>query len=139
MRILFLIPGLLIFLNLTLTDTFAENDLTIESAGFDASANKNPFKPLLPDTSKPAVVENNNSTPTVTETPAAATPIIQKQEIVPPSFNITGIVWNTDRPQAIINGQVITQGDTLSGAKIVSIRKSSIEILYQDTNFTIKP
>lgn len=59
--------------------------------------------------------------------------------IVPPKFQVSGIVWNTDRPQAIVNNKVIAIGDQLENATIVSIDKSGIEISFQGVLFIVKP
>ena len=40
-----------------------------------------------------------------------------------PGINIAGVVWNTDRPRAIINGQIAGIGDMVSGVKIIDIQK----------------
>lgn len=40
--------------------------------------------------------------------------------------NVEGIIWATDKPSAIIDGNVLNVGDTVSGAKIVEISKKGI-------------
>jgi len=56
-----------------------------------------------------------------------------------PSFAIKGIVWNTDRPQAIVNGKVVDVGDMVANIKILNIRKEGIDIIYNNKTLTIKP
>ena len=60
------------------------------------------------------------------------------KEIVIPSMVITGLVWNTNRPQAIINARVIDIGDSIANAEIVSINKSGIEILIEGQTIQLK-
>ena len=55
-----------------------------------------------------------------------------------PALNITGLVWGSKKPQAIINGEIIKVGDTISGVKIVSIKKQSIEIEFYGEVLTIE-
>ncbi len=68
-------------------------------------------------------------------------PEIKKLEpeiIEPPTLNIKGLIWNTNRPQAIINDQVVNLGDTVSEAEIIAIRKSEVDILFKGQKMTIK-
>ena len=51
----------------------------------------------------------------------------------PPTFSVgnmevTGIIWNSDRPQAIVNGKVVEKGDETSGLKIISIEKTGVVV-----------
>jgi hypothetical protein len=63
----------------------------------------------------------------------------ESEEIVPPELAVQGLIWKSERPQAIINNRVVDVGDSVLDAKIVDIRKSSIDIQYQGMMFTIKP
>ena len=44
------------------------------------------------------------------------------------NMEVTGIIWNSDRPQAIINGKVVEMGDEVNGLKIVKIEKTGVEL-----------
>jgi len=48
-----------------------------------------------------------------------------------PDLNIEGLIWNSDMPQAIINGSVVKIGDYIEGVKIVGIDKKGITIDYE--------
>lgn len=61
------------------------------------------------------------------------------EDLQPPELNIKGLIWNSNRPQAIINDQVVDLGDTVSEAEIVSIQKNEIGILFKGQKITIKP
>ncbi|MBU4334593.1 MAG: hypothetical protein KKD07_09145, partial [Candidatus Omnitrophica bacterium] len=65
----------------------------------------------------------------------------QPIEVVPepPQMIISGLVWNSDRPQAIVNNKVIDVGDTIETVQIVAIRKEGIEIEFQGKTITIEP
>ncbi|UCH12120.1 MAG: hypothetical protein JSW18_04705 [Candidatus Omnitrophota bacterium] len=58
--------------------------------------------------------------------------------INPPQFNITGLIWNTDRPQAIIDGKVLSVGDEIKGAKLLSVNKEGIKVEYRKAEFFIE-
>ena len=60
-------------------------------------------------------------------------------EVLPPKLTINGIIWNTDRPQAIVNGKIVDIGDIISKVKITDIRKSGIEGIFLGKPVTIKP
>lgn len=58
----------------------------------------------------------------------------------PPQMTVQGIMWGGAFPVAIINDELFRVGDTTKeGAKITSITKDGIEILYQEKNFEILP
>ena len=48
-----------------------------------------------------------------------------------PDLNIEGLIWNSDMPQAIINGSVIKIGDYIEGVKVIEIDKKGITIEYE--------
>jgi type II secretory pathway component PulC len=90
-------------------------------AGF--SEVRDPFETVLPqDTSASAV----NAIPTSTD-------------VNPPSVKIEGILWGTDQPAAIIDGEVYKVGDTLKtvNAKLCRIEKDSVFVDYNNKIFEI--
>lgn len=50
-------------------------------------------------------------------------------------IKISGLVWNTDTPQAIINGKVVKVGDEIKGSKITSIRKDGVELTFKGLKY----
>lgn len=70
----------------------------------------------------------------VTEEKKEAPPVI----IEPPSLTISGLVWNSDRPQAIVNNQIVGIGDVVAGSEILEIQKTGIGIQYQGQKFIIE-
>jgi hypothetical protein len=53
----------------------------------------------------------------------------QTKTTVPlPSLSIQGIIWNTNMPQAIVNGQIVKEGDSVSGVRVVKIEKEGITV-----------
>ncbi len=71
------------------------------------------------------------------KTPEFFKPKKEEIIIIPPSLTITGLIWNTDRPQAIINGKIVDIGDTVSATKIVAIRKNGIDVFFNGKTLTI--
>lgn len=61
-----------------------------------------------------------------------------KQDISPPQLSIAGLVWNSDRPQAIVNGRVLSVGDEINGTRLLSVNKDGIKVGYKGIEFFIK-
>lgn len=59
------------------------------------------------------------------------------EEVTPPAVNIEGVLWGTDKPLTIIDGEVYSLGDTLKNAdaKVEKIEKNKVFILYQGQVF----
>jgi hypothetical protein len=69
--------------------------------------------------------------------PDVPEPVVLKTVL--PEIKVTGIVYGTDRPQAIINGAVVDEGDVLSNrVTVVRIRKGSVDVQFKDLRETIK-
>ncbi len=71
-------------------------------------------------------------------------PVVAKPrpgEITPklelPAMKVQGVLWGGRFNQAIINGGVLMEGDTVEGAKIVSIEKNKIVFLYRGSKFDL--
>lgn len=127
-----------------------------EKIDISSLSNKNPFKSQLPEKPKPKpkpVRERQKRTPSsgkksgkkFLKTPSGdlrkrKTDMTQR---VPtkPALVITGLVWDTKRPQAIVNGKVVSIGDKINNNKIeiVSIRKDGIDIMFEGAEMTIEP
>jgi len=122
---------------------------------------RNPFVPQIPlelleqetpieDTTvnpSPKTTETPTSTPqTPNSTPLPTTgPIIEKEKPIVgnPALIISGILWNSKRPQAIVNGNIIEIGDkmfsvptdkgeTIPQLEFVSISKEGVSVTYKD-------
>jgi hypothetical protein len=87
-------------------------------------ATRDPFQPLLPvEEKKPSIV---------TEEGVAAV-----EGVTPPYLAITGILWGTDKPRAIINGDVYGVGDSIgaTGATVFKIEKNTVFVMYEGAVF----
>ena len=61
------------------------------------------------------------------------------EEISKPTFKISGLVWDTERPQAILDGAVYNMGDIVDSWTIVGISADGVEISFQNKIFLIEP
>ena len=57
------------------------------------------------------------------------------ENVTPPSITVTGIVWGSNMPEAIVNDQVVKIGDEIAGAKIVDIARHGISVLFSGRIF----
>jgi len=58
---------------------------------------------------------------------------VQTEEIA-----VGGIIWSDDRPLAIIGGEVVAEGEEISGATVVKIEKDSVEFEKDGKRWTQK-
>ena len=92
----------------------------------------NPFESRIPKKHEPVQIQTFEE-----PTPE---PVIPKTTENPPSVKISGLVWNTERPQAIINNNVYDIGDSIEGWTITNISKDGITIRsINHSQLTIKP
>jgi type II secretory pathway component PulC len=61
----------------------------------------------------------------------------KEEEITLPSLVVSGLIWGGNIPQAIINGKILKEGDTVEGAEILEIKKEGVIIIYKGKEFTI--
>lgn len=103
----------------------------------DLSNLPNPFLPQLP-------------AETVAEIPKPPGRLPPRPELPPPpgaapegpqtySFTLSGLIWNTDLPQAIINGQVVKEGDQIDLWTVQNISRQGVELMYNDETVLVKP
>ena len=59
-------------------------------------------------------------------------------EMSPPPLQLQGVFWGIPRPQAIINRQILSVGDTIEGAQLVSVSKEGVTVSFNDHLFQIK-
>jgi len=90
---------------------------------YNADGYRDPFMPQIKKEEKKK--ESDNS--------------FANREVVIPDFVIQGMVWSSDNPQAIIDGQVLRIGDEIKEAKILSISKEGVKFLFRGKIFTAKP
>jgi hypothetical protein len=77
------------------------------------------------------------------ETPAAAvTPAVSaKNDLSTPSsrpeLKLSGIVYDSERPYAIVNDRVLSKGDSIAGATLVEINRDSVRFSFGGEEFEL--
>lgn len=98
---------------------------------------RNPFESQLPQPGQ-AVSK--------TETQVAPEPVGMGPEPTPPQpkiipslpqCSITGLVWDSQKPQAILNGKIIGLGDKIESWTVTQITKDGVEITFENEKFLI--
>lgn len=97
---------MLLLLNLSIIPVFSAKEKIVS---------EDPFEPLLPKQEKPGDLKPLKGAPTA------------------PGVTIQGVLWNSDVPQVIIDGEVYKIGDKLKtiDAKIYRIEKNRVFIFYE--------
>src|SRR3989338_5510975 len=135
-----------------------EKRFVIDNSYFETFTALNPFKSQLPKEEKKTeqrpevkpVPPEPKPVPAPPPPPPPMPVIVNPPPVVPPQppppreepmpiLTITGLIWNTDRPQAIVNGQVADVGDIIAGVKIINIRKGGIDVSFQGRTVTLQP
>lgn len=100
--------------------------LSLSVGVYAQNGKRDPFKSLLPEKERPEI------TP-VEERPVAI------EEIPPPNITITGVLWGTPNPRAIINGDVYGVGDIVAGTgvKVFKIEKNNVLVIHQGAVFKL--
>ncbi len=86
------------------------------------------YKPIL---QSPAKSE------TATVGPAQPQPAEIKPRTLAPDLVLSGIMYLAGRPQAVINNSVVEEGDTVSGARVVSIDRNAVLLNFNDLEITL--
>ncbi|MFH0827791.1 MAG: hypothetical protein V1919_01330 [Candidatus Omnitrophota bacterium] len=58
-------------------------------------------------------------------------------DVLPIPLTVQGIIWGSDLLQAIINNKVVKVGETIDGAKIISIEKDFITVFAVNKQFKL--
>ncbi|MBE7560639.1 hypothetical protein HS125_17565 [bacterium] len=118
-----------------------------ESAGpqfrYNRHGQRNPFVPLIIPTATPTQPPTPTATPTPTLRPGElprsfAPPTPTPTEFVPPPFNLEAILIRPGFALAVINGELVEEGDVFGDAGILlrRIQKNKITLEYQGHRWT---
>lgn len=150
-RLLMLLFGLILIAPLAVCAE--ESDPTIDQLESGMISIDNPFLPKLPqpikkeelalppsDASLDSELTDGNGDPE-TDGESQLGEIIEAviEERPLPAVVISGIIWNSDRPQAIIDGRIVEIGDTISEIEITNIHKTGVEGLFDGRAVILKP
>ncbi len=138
----------------------AESKKNVEDFNLESFSLRTPFKSQLPQKEKeisvkikriPKPVKIFVPKPAPVNLPAYAPSFSRREgkqnqgskkilEPTPPDLDaeITGLIWNSDRPQAIVNGEVLEIGDEINGMKIVNIQETGIYVKFLQKILKIK-
>ncbi len=93
---------------------------------------RDPMISLLPKPAAP--VEEAALSPAEEEQwSAAANPSMQQ------TLKVQGIIWGSDRPQALIDGALYDVGETINGAKIIAINRQGVTVKVRGTTLALTP
>ena len=71
--------------------------------------------------------------------PKTVKPVVVPQEVVlPGDLKLEGVIVGEDIRQAIISGQAVDLQGTIEGARVVSITKDGVELLFKGKKFFLK-
>jgi general secretion pathway protein B len=105
--------------------------------------------PLVSPSSPDETVRPQPTTPVVAIPPVMKTPqpAPKRSRNVTPStnipfpedFKVTGIAWLEERAarRAVINGYLLREGETMSGAKLIEIRQDQVRFSQNGQTFTV--
>ena len=58
--------------------------------------------------------------------------------LLPPSWKLESTLIAPDRKVAVINGRLVTEGELIDGARVISIRKNSVLVKTTTESFTLQ-
>ncbi len=105
--------------------------------------------PLAPPSSPDETVQTQPTAPVVTIPPPIKAPQpapkrsrnvnTETNMPIPDDFKVTGIAWLEERAarRAVINGSLLREGETMSGAKLIEIRQDQVRFSRNGQTFTI--
>lgn len=64
-------------------------------------------------------------------------PLAKEPEKPLPALTVQGIIWDSKRPQAIINNKVLNLGDTISEARITDINKNGVTVSFYSREYNL--
>lgn len=105
---------------------------------------KNPF---IADFPKPVVTSESPVKPPVAPVPKIVVPpvpktvksvVLPEKVVLPADLKLEGVIAGEDIHQAIISGQVVGLQGTIEGARVVSITKDGVELLFKGKKFFLK-
>ena len=94
--------------------------------------------PFTPQTPRPVSTESDENQ--ADSNPLSTSPESGEAEpaaVTLPAIKLSGIVWETPRPQAIVNDQVVSVGDEVADIQIVDIQKEKITVKYRGVLFPV--
>lgn len=54
-------------------------------------------------------------------------------------FTLEGLIWQSERPQAIVSGKIVEPGSTVNDAEVLDITEKGVKMRYKGQVFILKP
>ncbi len=70
--------------------------------------------------------------PIFSRAPFDLVPVAAREEAARPEFKLEAIVIEGPRRLALINGQIVAEGDEIEGARVLSIAKGQVLLMYAE-------
>ena len=100
---------------------------------------KNPFLSPIPKIKKASQTNNPlvSISPAANPSPGPSSTVAENK--ISLDLKVRGMVWGAERPQAIVNDQVVSIGDTIQEAKVIAITQQGVNVIYKGKkfNFTV--
>ncbi|HTL71400.1 MAG TPA: hypothetical protein VL404_08935 [Candidatus Eisenbacteria bacterium] len=61
-----------------------------------------------------------------------------KQEIMGLALSLEGVVWNSENPQAIISGKIVSVGQKVNKAEVLEIKRDGVKMRYKNQTFVLR-
>ena len=87
---------------------------------YKASSLRDPFQSVINETVAVQPLQNQNQ-------PAAA-----------PRWSLDGVVWDSDRPQAIVDGRIVEVGSKIGDAQVIAIDKQGVQLRSAGKGFYLR-
>ena len=100
---------------------------------------KDPFDPYLPADQSGAVSSVSPPSPAgFSSLGEPALPEEKEEKFDYSALKVSGFVWGTDKPKAIIDDKVVGKGDVVKDAEILNISKEGILFKYKGKEYLMK-
>ncbi|MCK4276510.1 MAG: hypothetical protein KAX78_08350, partial [Phycisphaerae bacterium] len=119
-----------------ISEADASSLLPGEEPGEPADA---PGPPEAPKRAQFTVIDEDVLSDWIDETPPAQTeaPAVAGPQISPADFTVSCVVLGSTGGRAIINGQTVSEGDEIGGAKVVAIMAQAVQMEAAGRKFTL--
>ena len=97
-----------------------------------------PEPAVQPPVEPPPVVVVPPPEPPKPEPPPIVQPPKEEEKVVFPALNLTGIIYNTVNPQAIINNNVVSVGSQIEGVEVTAIDKNGVQVTSKGQSTTVR-
>jgi len=62
----------------------------------------------------------------------------KEDALIKKEWRVEGVVWNTDQPNAIVNGKIVRLGSRIENAEVIAIEKNGVRLKMREGELFIK-